>query len=153
MRHRLLGNQRQHAQDGKVGQGGVGGDTCGQFTRLAHAFSLRGHVVHQPDGVRFGGTQHVAGEHHFGHAGEADQFGDPHRSAATEKNAALAFGQAEISAFLGNTHMRRGRQLKPATHHRPLHDHNHGQPPELDFGKGFVPQHRVLHALTGIGFG
>ena len=110
-------------------------------------------ILRKAVGRAFGGGIDPAGQHHVGHPRHADQPRQPHRSAAADEDTALALGQREIGARLGDADMRGTGQLQPAADHRALQRGDDRHAAVLDAVEHPVPHLRVAQALGGVVLG
>ena len=117
---------------------------------LAQALARFDQIVGQTECLAFLVGQHVAGEHHVHHAGDADQPRNANRAAAADKDAARTFGQRVIGLALGHADMRRSGKLKTSAHDSAVHHGDDGNLPKLDLIEDAMPQAGVPDRLFDV---
>ena len=94
----------------KLDSGALPAILCASASALARPWPVVDQVLRQADALAFVGVVDAAGEHHVGHARDADQARHARRAAAADEDAALAFGQAVVGAALGDADVARARR-------------------------------------------
>ena len=89
---------------------------CLQHRASAAAISSarRHDAIHEPDAVRFGGVDHLAGEEELQRASLADEARQPLRPAVARAEAELHLGLSELRRVGGDADVARHRQLAAA---------------------------------------
>ena len=121
-----------------------------QLQRLVEGSAFRHQILRKTNALTILRVVHTAGEHHVGHAGRTDQFGNAHRTAAAHKNAAGTFRQGIERRSIGHTNVASACQLQAATDHSALQSCDHRNGPVLHTLQRGVPHAGMVQALAGI---
>ena len=130
----------------KFDSGAFAAILLGELERLRQPLPSSTTYCDRPIAQALLGVVDAAGQHHVGHARDADQARDARRAAAADEDAALAFGQAVERAALGDADVRGDGELEPAADHRAVQHRDHRHAAELDLLERGVPRARVQHA-------
>ena len=148
----LLGDAGQGVYQCVIGQWRVFRQADRYFKRLVESRAGRHQILRQADALTLRRVVDAAGQHHVGHARHADQLGDTHRAATTDKDAARALREGVEGRLVGNPDVAGAGQLQPAADHGTMQRGHHRHRAELHAVERKVPAAGVEHALTCVAF-